>query len=368
MIEIREVESSSDLKRFIDFPYRLYHDDPWWVPPLKREVKELLTTHPFHLHAESRYFLALKNGEAAGRVAAILNHRYNEFHGVAAGFFGFFECENDREVARALLARAVETLKERGATEILGPASPSSNGEFGLLIDGFDLHPAILMPYQKPYYRELIEEAGFEKAKDLYAYVVDEEHLNRKTLELFERISSRLGNLKVREVDLSRFREEIELVIRLYNSAWERNWGFVPMTEEELRFEARQLRRIIDSRVVLFAEAEGETVAFALSLPDINLALKHARGRLFPFGLFKILYHARKIRKLRTILLGVVKEYRDKGLDGVLYWETIKRGLAAGYNVSECSWILEDNMKMRRAIEKMGGRITQTYRVFSLKP
>ncbi len=335
---------------------------------MRRDVKELLTTHPFHLHAECRYFLALRNGEVSGRVAAVFNHRYNEFHGVSAGFFGFFECENDRETARALLSRAVEVLSEKGATEVLGPASPSSNGEFGLLIRGFDLHPAILMPYHKPYYRELIEGAGFEKAKDLYAYVVDEEHLNRDTLKLFERISARLRNLKVREADLSRFGEEIELVIRLYNSAWERNWGFVPMTEEELRFEARQLRRIIDPRVVLFAELAGETVAFGLSLPDINLALRHARGRLFPFGLFKILYHARKIRKLRTILLGVVQGYRDKGLDGVLYWETIKRGLAAGYNVSECSWILEDNVKMRRAIEKMGGRITQTYRVFSLRP
>lgn len=367
MPELREVVNRADLRRFIAFPYELYAGDTYWVPPLRGEVKRILTTHPFHRHAESRYFLALEGDRVVGRIAAIVDHRYNEFTGEALGFFGFFECRHDEAVARALFEAALETLRTRGLSAVRGPASPSSNGEFGLLIDGFDRYPAVIMPYHKPYYQELIEGLGFLKAKDLLSYEVHQDRLNHERLGLIERIlARRRGDLEVtvRALDRARFNEEVETVLRLYNEAWERNWGFVPMTEEELRFEAKQLRPILDSRVVLFADVDGEPVGFGLSLPDVNLALRHANGRLFPFGLFRILYHSRRIKKLRTLLLGVTRAWRERGLEALLYLETIKRGIAAGYCVSECSWILEDNHKMRTALEKMGGEVIQTYRVY----
>ncbi len=367
MTTVHEVESRADLRRFISFPYGLYRHDQYWVPPLRREVKRQLTKHPFHRYADSRYFLAYKENRVAGRIAAIVNHRYNEFQGANAGFFGYFECIEDEGTARALLETAVQALKQRGVAEVLGPASPSSNGEFGLLIDGFDILPGLIMPYHKRYYRQFLEAAGFAKCKDLFAYQVHEDELNPKALRLFERIAARQDNLRIRQYDPSRFNEEIETVLRLYNGAWERNWGFVPMTEEEFRSEAQLMRRIADPRVLLFAEVGGETVGFALSLPDINQAVRHAHGRLFPLGFLRILYHVRTIRKLRTLLLGVDSRFRDRGLDGLLVWETITRGIKAGYNVSECSWVLEDNLKIRRPIEKIGGRITQTYRVYALR-
>ncbi|MBI4676314.1 MAG: N-acetyltransferase [Elusimicrobia bacterium] len=365
MTSVQEVRTADDLKAFISFPYSLYRGDPFWVPPLRSSVSKQLREHPFHRHADCRLFLARREGGAvAGRVAAILNRRYNEFHGVQAGFFGYFECEDDPACATALLDAASSRLKGLGARFMLGPASPSSNGEFGLLIHGFDRMPAVIMPYHRPYYQRLLEGWGLAKAKDLLSYEVSEAALNPMTVKLFERIASRHGRVSIRAIDMGRFDRELDTVVRLYNSAWEKNWGFCPMTEEELRFEAAELKGILDPRVVLFAEVEGEPVAFSLSVPDINPALKAAGGRLFPLGLLRFLWKRRSIHRLRTLLLGVAAQHRGKGLDGVLVGETIRRGIAAGYGVSECSWVLEDNLKMRSAIERLGGSVTQTYRVY----
>jgi hypothetical protein len=325
-----------------------------------------LTVHPFHRHAESRYFIAERNGRAVGRVAAIFDARYNEFHETCAGAFGYFECAEDPEAARALLAQACAVLKAKGATTVMGPASPNSNGEFGLLIEGYERSPALMMPYHHAYYRGYIEDFGFKKGKDLRAYEITEERLDQQTLDLFERLRVRSKDITVRPIDKRNYAAEIERLREVYNAAWERNWGFMPMTPEEFDYEAEGMRRIVDARVVFIAEYEGRPVGIALSLPDLSSALKAANGRLFPFGLLRLMWRARKVNRLRTVLLGVARGFRDRGLDGILVGETIRRGTAAGYHATECSWILEDNRAMCRPIEKLGGVVTKVYRVYEL--
>ena len=363
-MRVREVSGRSGLRRFIALPYGLYGRAEPWVPPLRGEVRRQLTVHPFHSYARCRYFLAERGGQIVGRVAAIVNPRYNAFQGVNVGFFGYFECREDADAARALLDAACDALRAAGAASVMGPASPSPNGEFGLLIDGFDLPPGIMMPYHKPYYRGMLEAYGFVKAKDLLAFDVCQETLRPEVFALFERVRRRWPTLTIRPVNVKDFHGEIRIMQRVLNEAWERNWGFVPMTGEEFAFEARGLRRIVDPRVAFIAEIEGAPAGIALSVPDINAALRHARGRLWPLGLFVILYHARRIHRLRTLLLGVLAPYRDRGLDALLYGELIRRGLAAGYTATECSWILEDNRAMIGPMEKLGGRLTKVYRVY----
>ncbi|MBI5623748.1 MAG: N-acetyltransferase [Elusimicrobia bacterium] len=363
-LTVSEVSDAAGLRDFIEFPYAHYRGDPCWVPPLRNSVRKQLSEHPFNRYARSRYFLARREGVVVGRIAAVLNPRYNEVHAVSAGFFGFFESEDDPRTARALLEAASAALSGMGAKTMLGPASPSSNAEFGLLVSGFDRMPSVIMPYHRPYYARLLESFGLAKAKDLLAYEMRQESLNHATLKLFEKIAARHAKVTIRELDMRRFASELDVVVKLYNEAWEKNWGFCPMTEDELRFEAAELKDVIDPRVALFAEVEGKPVAFSLSIPDINPALKAAGGDLFPLGFLRFLWAKRGIRKLRTLLLGVASAHRGKGLDGVLVGETVRRGLAAGYDVAECSWVLEDNLKMRSAIERLGGVVTQTYRVY----
>ncbi len=361
---ITEVASGRDLRRFIDLPYTLHAGHPLWVPPLRSEVRRQLGVHPFNRHAESRYFLAERGGRVVGRVAAILDRRYNEFHETCAGAFGYFECAEDPDAARALLAAACDALRSKGAATVFGPASPNSNGEFGLLVKGFEHMPAVMMPYHREYYRTFVEDFGFAKGKDLLAYEITRERLDARTLDLFERLRARATDITVRPVDRRRFAGEVARMRAVYNAAWERNWGFVPMTAEEFDYEAANLKRIVDPRVVFIAEHEGAPVGIALSVPDLSPALKAAGGRLFPLGALRFAWRARKVARLRTILLGVVKEFRERGLDGILVGETIRRGLAAGYTATESSWILEDNRAMVRPLEKLGGVVTKVYRVY----
>ncbi|HNR99529.1 MAG TPA: N-acetyltransferase [Planctomycetota bacterium] len=363
-LRVTEVAGRGDLRRFVELPYALYAGHPLWVPPLRGEVMHQLTAHPFHRHAESRYFLAERGGRVVGRIAAIIDRRYNEFHGTRAGAFGYFECAEDSGAARALLETACDALRAGGAAAVFGPASPSSNGEFGLLIKGFEHMPAVMMPYQREHYREFVEDFGFVKGKDLLAYEIARERLDARTLELFERLRARASDITVRPVDPRRFAGEVARMLAVYNAAWERNWGFVPMTDEEFRHEAAAMKRILDPRVVFIAECAGVPVGVALSVPDVSVALKAAGGRLFPLGALRFAWRARGITRLRTILLGVVRGFRDRGLDGIMVGETIRRGLAAGYTATECSWILEDNRAMCRPLEKLGGVVTKVYRVY----
>ena len=367
-IEVRPVTGRADLDRFIKLPWLIYADDPAWVAPLITEVREVLNPikHPFHRHADVETFLAFRNGEVVGRIAAIVNRAHNEFHGDRMGFFGLFESIDDPAVANALLQRAEAWLSQRGCDRSQGPMNLSTNEELyspGVLVDGFDKPPAIMMTHSPPYYARLLEQAGYTKAKDLLAYWCDGDVMPERLRRALDTLTKRL-NITLRTLDLKNFDREVERIKEVYNSAWERNWGFVPMTEEEFSFMARKLRPIVDPRMCLLAEHEGEPIAFALQLPDFNRALKHVNGRLLPIGVFKFLWYKRKIRSVRVITLGAKPEWRNKGLDGLLMGKAYEVLQPLDMPRGECSWILEDNFAMRNALERAGGFVYKTYRIF----
>jgi len=364
-IEILQVKNNKDLKKFIKFPWKIYINDKNWVPPLISEVKKHLDKkkNPFFEHAEAEYFLAFKNGKLAGRIAAVINHRHNEFHNENTGFFGFFECIKDQDTANVLFDTVKKMLKERNLDVIRGPMNFSTNDECGLLIDGFDKPPVIMMTHNPPYYKELIENYGFKKAMDLYAYYIDNPKPPDKLKRGAELIKKR-KKILIRSLNMKRFNEEIETIKQLYNSAWEKNWGFVPFTENEINHMADSLKSIVDSHLVLIAEIEGEPIGFSLTLPNINQALRKINGKLFPFGLIKLLYYFRKINEVRVLLMGVKKKYRKIGIDTLFIYETFKIGTGKGYNRGEMSWILENNLVMNNIMINLGAKRYKTYRIF----
>ncbi len=361
------VHGRKDLNRFLKLPWHIYQGDSVWVPPLLHDLKKLLDPgkHPFHQHADVQYFLALCDEKPVGRIAAIVNHQYVNFHNEAIGFFGFFESVDNPRVAAELLAAAEQWVYERGMQQIRGPMNFSTNENCGLLVDGFEHPPAVMMPYNPSYYAQLLAAAGYAKARDLLAYLIEDP---TKTPERLARGVGRLQRaqgITIRPINLRQLREETELISEIYNSAWEHNWSFVPMTKAEFNYLARQLRQVGDPNLCLIAEVKGEPVGFALALPDYNQALRRINGRLLPFGLIKLLWYRRKINAARILALGLKPSFRRTGLDAMLYlrlWqETPKNGYSAW---TECSWILEDNWEMRRGLERMGARVYKTYRIY----
>ena len=365
-VDVKPVQSSSDLKAFTDLPWQIYRGNAQWVPQLRGQLKTRFdrSSCPVFDYSEAEFFLARQNGNAVGRIAAIKNENHIIFHEERVGFFGFFECVQNQRVADALFTHAADWLKNRQLKVMRGPTSYSTNGESGLLIDGFDFAPSIMMPYNLPYYADLVEGFGFKKAKDLFAYEVTADDFAPDRLgKIVERIKRR-RKVEVRPLKKKQIDREIEHIREIYNSAWERNWGFVPMTDREIDYMADELIQIVDPDIVLFAEVEDEPIAFILALPDFNQALRHANGRLFPFGLFKILWHARKIRDARIVAFGVKESHRQQGIDALLYYEVFQTGVKKGYRRGELSWILEDNRLMNRAIETMGAKIYKRYRIY----
>lgn len=367
---VAPVRDPAAVDRFIRFPWTIYRDDPVWVPPLRSDVRKLLDRdrHPFHQHADVEYFLALRDDRPVGRIAAVVNHAYNDFHETRTGFIGLFESIDDQTVADALLGTAADWLRDRGMTVAQGPFNLSTNDELyspGVLLDGFEHPPVLLMAHTPPYYARLFEGAGWDKAKDLLSYWVDNSSgAPERLVRAMGRLESSLEGLAIRSVDLKQLDREVERIKEVYNSAWERNWGFTPLTDAEIQHMASDLRSIVDPRFALIAEVHGEPVAFALALPDYNQALKHVNGRLFPFGILKLLWHRRKIDRLRVFTLGLKPEYHRKGLDALLYLRLHENGLPVGLARGEAAWILEDNWGMRRGLERMGGYVYKTYRVY----
>jgi GNAT superfamily N-acetyltransferase len=363
---VEPLPRGGSLREFVQLPWRVNRGDPHWVPPLRKSVRTLLDRdrHPFHRHAEVEYFLARRGGEPVGRVAAIVNHLHNEFHEERTGFFGFFEVLEDAEAAAALLESAAAWLRGRGMDRMRGPTSFSTNEEVGVLVEGFDAPPTVLMTHNPPYYGSLLERAGLRKEKDLLAYWHQGGQPTERLLRGSERIAARAG-VRIRTLDLKRFREEVELIQEIYNSAWARNWGFVPMTEAEIAFMARELRPVVDPDLCLFAEVEGKAVGFSLALPDVNQALrKLPSGRLLPFGWLRLLRELRRIRVFRVITLGLRPGYQHSGIGAGLYLRTWSEGLRKGYQGAEASWILQDNLEMVQAIEKMGWKEYKRYRIY----
>jgi GNAT superfamily N-acetyltransferase len=370
VINIRKVENEPDRMKFIKFPWEIYKDDPNWVPPLIFDVRKNLDPkkNPFFKHAEVNLFLAEKDGKLAGRIAAIKNDNHNKFHKDKAAFFGFFDTIDDEEVSDLLLETACQWAKDRGFDEILGPVNPSTNDECGLLVDGFDSSPVFLMTYNPKYYIKLIEGFGFEKAKDLYAYDIPKEVINdEKVMNKLNRMADLIKqryNVTTSFINMKDLKNEVRKIEEIYNSAWETNWGFIPLTTEEFDYMADSLKMVVDPDLVMFAEVDGKPAGFTLSLPDFNQVLKKMNGRLLPFGFLKILTGKKKINNLRVIIMGVKPEYQKKGIDSVFYLETIKNGNKNGYRGAEISWVLEDNMPMRMTAEKLGAKIYKTYRIY----
>jgi GNAT superfamily N-acetyltransferase len=367
-IEFKTVNSKRDLTEFIKLQWNFYQDDPYWVPPLIMDRKKLLdrNKNPFFEHAEMEMFIAYRDGEAVGRIAAITNENHNNFHEDKMGFFGFFESVNDQEVATALLDKAAEWLKAHDRDTMMGPMNPSTNDEAGMLIDGFDKAPYLMMTHNPRYYMELMDNYGMEKAKDLYAWEVmlDKVELSEKMLRVGSKVQEKYG-LTLRNLKLKKLNEELELVRQVYNDAWSKNWGFVPMTEAEINHAADDLKQIADEDLLLIAEKDGRPIGFSVTIPNINeVLIKIPNGKLFPTGLFKLLTGQKKIRTVRVIILGIVKEFQFAGLGSMFYLESIRRAKEKGLAGGEMSWILEDNHTMNRAIQSLGSEKHKTYRIY----
>jgi GNAT superfamily N-acetyltransferase len=364
-LEIAPVSNGRDLDRFIAFPYEHHRADPLWVPPLRKDVRTLLSPkkNPFFQHAEAQYFMGRAGGRAGGRIAAIQNHAHNRVHGDRVGFYGFFESINDQAVANALFDAAAEWLRAKGCDTMRGPMNPSINDECGLLVHGFDSPPTVMMPHNPPYYVQLTEGAGFAKAMDLLAYQAVNTGIPER-LARGARLVAQRQEITLRTLDPKRFDREVELVKRLYNQAWEKNWGFVPLTDAELDHLAKQLKPVVVPEMMCFAERRGEPIGFGVALPDLNVALKHnPSGRLFP-GILKVLWHARKISRCRILLLGVLPEYRTTGVDALMYHKIWENGTARGYTWGEAGWMLENNAAMNNAACRLGFRHYKTYRIY----
>ena len=367
-VEIRTVKSNKDLMQFIKFPWKIYKNDPAWVPPLIMDRKKLLDKkhNPFFTHAEMEMFLAFRDGELVGRIAGITNENHNKFHEDNLGFFGFYETINDKAVSDALLDRAFSWVKEKGKNGIMGPMSPSTNDEVGLLIEGFKTPPYLMMCHNPEYYLDLLEGYGLEKAKDLYAWYFDirGKGLPDKLVRVAELAKERSG-ITIRNMKIKDLKSELELVLEVYNNAWSKNWGFIPMTREEILHAADDLKQIADQDYLYIAEKDGRPIAFSVALPNINeVLIKIPNGKLFPTGIFKLLTGMKKIKNVRVIMLGVIKEYQNAGLGSIFYLESFKTGQRKGIDGGECSWILEDNTPMIKAMELMGAEIHKKYRVF----
>jgi GNAT superfamily N-acetyltransferase len=371
MVSVRSVDSGADIKRFIRYPFERYRHDPHWVPPLLIDERQKFNPkkNPFYRHAQMELFLAYRaGGEVVGRVAAIDDELHNQTHEDNLAFFGFFEAD-DQATAEVLLNHVEGWARRLGRSAVRGPMNPSLNDGAGLQVDAFDTDPYIMMPYNPPEYPRYAEAAGYRKIKDLYAWLFDASWSAPARIgRLAERVRRRHADVVTRPANMKRFREELESLKRIYSEeAWGHNWGFVRYTDAEFDRLASELKLIADPNIILFAEVDGHTAGVAVGLPDANQLFKRMRGKLLPFGLFHFLNRKRIIDQMRLPILGLMPEYRNKGLDLVLMHDVYQRAIAAGYKRAELSWTLEDNKAINHAIETGGAKLYKKYRIYQKK-
>jgi len=369
MIRIIPVTTKKQLATFIDFPHSLYNGDPNYVPELFIAQRDLLTPgkHPFHEHSFVQPFLAYDDDKLKGRIAAILNTNHNSFNNTTDGFFGFFDCENDENVAAKLFEEAANWLREKGATTIIGPVNPSTNDPLGVLIDGFDSPAVAMMTYNKPYYDSLIKKTGLNKKVDLLAWDLQGKTVSERSLKLLDALIERLKrkNITIRPINMKDFKNEVVKVREVYNKAWDKNLGFVPMTTNEFNYLAKDLKMVLDPDFCLVAEQDGKLIGFALGIPDVNqIQRKIKKGRLLPTGIFKLLLGLKKIDYLRVLALGVVDSYRKLGIEACFYAYIIKKAAEKNIKGAEASWILEHNDMMNKGIENINGKVYKKYRIY----
>lgn len=370
-IQIAPVRDKQDLLAFVEFPFMLYRGDPYWVPPFIEERLQFLDPkkNPFFDHARHQLFLARRAGDLVGTIGVAIDEDYNSLHNERMAAFGFFETIDNQEVADVLLGAAEQWARKQGMDFIRGPMNFTTNHEVGLLIDGFDSQPVIMSTYNPRYYARLIGARGYTKAMDLYSYIgeLDERIKNAppKVYRVAESATKKAG-IRIRKVNMRDFDEEVRRAREVYDQAWERNWGFVPLTEAEVKFLAKNIKPLIDPDLVLLAEtSDGKPIGISITLPDYNQPLRLAGGgRMFPFGVLKFLWHRKKVTQARLWTMGVVKEYRSRGIDAVFYVETARAALAKGYTHLDGSWILESNTMMNRIIERLGGQRYKTHRIY----
>lgn len=367
MVRVAEVNGRRGVRRFLDVAKKLYPPSSPWVAPLDMERRKFFHPgkNPFFQHATLQLFVAVDaSGRDVGRIAAIDNPRHNEFQDENLGFFGFLEVEDDPDVACALLDAACRWVAQRGYPRIRGPVNPSTNHECGLLVEGFDRPPTVQMTFNPPYYEKLVLGAGCERVQDLVAflYLVDDRVPER--LARGNEILRKRHSFTVRNVEMKKFDEELEKVKLIYNEAWARNFGFVPLTDDEINYIAQDLRPIIDPEFCYLAEIEGEPAAFAMCLPDVNQALKPLRGRLLPFGWLKLLRGLRRVDRIRAMAMGIRPRFRKQGIDYALYLRGLKAAQAKGMKEIEVSWVLDHNVALVAAVERFGANIYKRYRLY----
>lgn len=370
-LERVDLGRSADRTRFLDVSAPFYAGDPHYIEPLRMERMQFLDTakNIALKDLEVAAFIAYVGNKPVGRITGHIDRAYDRYHGTTAGWFGFFECTNDRKVAHALLEAATRFVKDKGATEIIGPMNFTTNHQVGLLVSNFDRPATVEMTYNPKYYEELITSFGFGKAKDLLAWWIDVAAgtANPKVAriaKLCERVKKREG-VSIRHMSIKNFTSEVETMFNLYNQAWQKNWGFVPVEKEEFVHIAKNLKPIVREELLLVVEVNGKPVGFCVTIPDVNQAMPR-NGKLFPFGWAKLLLGLKKVDAARLMVLGMVPEYRKRGLEALMFIETAQRAHALGMSKGEIGWTLEDNWLVNRAIESMDGKLDRTYRLFGL--
>ncbi|MDR2709563.1 MAG: hypothetical protein LBC07_06285 [Elusimicrobiota bacterium] len=368
-MKVEVVKTEKQFDDFVKLAWKIYPKSSPWVPPLVSDLKVLYSSelNPFWLHAQREFFLVYDdNGNPVGKIAAIIDRNYLEFQNDACGFFGFFECINDIAAAKALYEAAFNWLKSKGINKMMGPMNPGTNDEVGFVCEGFNLSPSLMMAYTPQYYLDLAQKCGLTKIKELYAYDMDVANDSRvKRLErIVEMAKRKMPALVVRPVDLKKFRSELKLVMSVYNRAWEKNWGFVPWTDEEFEDLAVRIKPLVDPNLAVIALMNGSPVGMLVAAPDYNKILKKMNGKMFPFGWAKFLYYKNKLDSLRLLIMGVVKEYHNKGIEAIMYSKTLNYAISKGYKHCELSWVLDDNIPTQRTSEMMGGKIYKRYAIY----
>lgn len=368
-VTIRPVETRKELDAFIKLPFRLYAGEPNWVPPILADRRRFFdrSKNPFFEHGEAEYYLAWRGDRIVGRITAQVDRNLHAFQDNRWGQFGFFDVEDDQEAATALVDAAEAWVRARGCDRLVGPFDFTTNDECGVLIEGFDRMPVILMNWTHRYYPRLLEGAGLVKAMDTLMWsldVVDRDRVHPAIWEMAEKVQTEHG-ITCRHMRKRDLQAEVERFLEVYNEAWQRNWGFVPLSPAEVRHYAKQLRPLLDENWAMVAEtADGRVAGAALSLPDYNQVFKRMNGRLFPLGWAKFLYYKRKVDRVRVFALGVKKEFQHTGVAARFYQMHYDSAARTPQKVGETGWILETNKPMNRAMEGMGGEVVSRYRIF----
>jgi GNAT superfamily N-acetyltransferase len=372
MIEITEVKSKRDFRQFIQFPNILYRNDPNFVPELYISQKAMFDRkkYPFFTHSKVDFFLAHKSKQVAGRIALIRNNNHISYTGERCGFFGFFESINDYEVAKVLLDKAIAWIRNEGLESITGPENFTTNDSCGFLTEGFDNPPVFMMPYNKPYYIGFFESYGFKKKLDLGSYRIPSNKIPEKIAHLLHEVEEKTkkNSILIRPINFKGFDEEIRKFREIYNYAYEKNWGFVPLNEDEFRFQAKELRKIADPQSVIIAEKDNKIIAFLCAVPDINqILIKIRNGRILPFGFIKLLLYQKRITNMRILILGVHDKFRNSGIDALLYSRLFEYCKKANINTAEAGYVMENNTRMSSILESLGAQIVKKYRLLEYK-